>query len=77
MSPEYAIEGAFSVKSDVYSFGVLMIEIVSGKKSRFFNHPGHNLNLMGHVSTNLTLISWQCLYITGLNVNKTMENLLV
>ncbi|KAL1822002.1 hypothetical protein ACET3Z_008780 [Daucus carota] len=48
MSPEYAIEGAFSVKSDVYSFGVLMIEIVSGKKSRFFNHPGHNLNLMGH-----------------------------
>ncbi|KAL8128373.1 hypothetical protein AgCh_015098 [Apium graveolens] len=48
MSPEYAIEGAFSVKSDVYSFGVLMIEIVSGKKSRFFNHPDHNLNLMGH-----------------------------
>ncbi|KAK1391221.1 G-type lectin S-receptor-like serine/threonine-protein kinase [Heracleum sosnowskyi] len=48
MSPEYAIEGAFSVKSDVYSFGVLMIEIVSGKKSRFFDHPSHNLNLMGH-----------------------------
>ncbi|KAL8121727.1 hypothetical protein AgCh_018462 [Apium graveolens] len=51
MSPEYAIEGAFSVKSDVYSFGVLLIEIVSGKKSRFFNHPGHNLNLMGHAWT--------------------------
>ncbi|KAK1399692.1 Receptor-like serine/threonine-protein kinase [Heracleum sosnowskyi] len=48
MSPEYAMEGAFSVKSDVYSFGVLLIEIVSGQKCRFFNHPSHNLNLMGH-----------------------------
>ncbi|KAL8128377.1 hypothetical protein AgCh_015099 [Apium graveolens] len=49
MSPEYAIEGAFSVKSDIYSFGVLVIEIVTGIKCRFFNHPSHNLNLMGHV----------------------------
>ena len=57
MSPEYAIEGAFSVKSDVYSFGVLLIEIVTGKKCRFFRHPDHNLNLIGHVSTNPTLIS--------------------
>ncbi|KAK1391217.1 Receptor-like serine/threonine-protein kinase [Heracleum sosnowskyi] len=48
MSPEYAIEGAFSVKSDVYSLGVLLIEIVTGIKCRFFNHPSHNLNLMGH-----------------------------
>ncbi|WOG90563.1 hypothetical protein DCAR_0309807 [Daucus carota subsp. sativus] len=48
MSPEYAIEGAFSVKSDVYSFGVLLIEIVTGKKCRFFSHPDHNLNLIGH-----------------------------
>ncbi|KAL1821997.1 hypothetical protein ACET3Z_008775 [Daucus carota] len=48
MSPEYAIEGAFSVKSDVYSFGVLLIEIVTGKKCRFFRHPDHNLNLIGH-----------------------------
>lgn len=50
MSPEYAIEGAFSIKSDVYSFGVVVIEIVSGKKNRLFNHPEHSLNLMGHVS---------------------------
>nr|XP_017255580.1 PREDICTED: G-type lectin S-receptor-like serine/threonine-protein kinase At4g27290 [Daucus carota subsp. sativus] len=48
MSPEYAIEGAFSIKSDVYGFGVLMIEIVTGKKNRFFTHPDHNLNLLGH-----------------------------
>ncbi|KAL6651965.1 hypothetical protein ACP70R_010890 [Stipagrostis hirtigluma subsp. patula] len=32
MSPEYAMEGAFSVKSDTYSFGVLVLEIVSGLK---------------------------------------------
>ncbi|KAJ6828302.1 receptor-like serine/threonine-protein kinase SD1-8 [Iris pallida] len=34
MSPEYAMDGIFSVKSDVYSFGVLVLEIVSGKKNR-------------------------------------------
>jgi hypothetical protein len=32
MSPEYAMEGIFSVKSDTYSFGVLLLEIVSGLK---------------------------------------------
>ena len=52
MSPEYAIDGQFSVKSDVYSFGVLLIEIVSGMKNRLFFHPGHSLNLLGHVSMN-------------------------
>nr|XP_017216803.1 PREDICTED: G-type lectin S-receptor-like serine/threonine-protein kinase At4g27290 [Daucus carota subsp. sativus] len=49
MSPEYAIDGQFSIKSDVYSFGVLLIEIVSGKKNRLFYHPDHSLNLLGHV----------------------------
>ncbi|XP_050371398.1 G-type lectin S-receptor-like serine/threonine-protein kinase At4g27290 [Argentina anserina] len=48
MSPEYAIDGVFSVKSDVFSFGVLVLEIVSGKKNRGFSHPDHNLNLLGH-----------------------------
>ncbi|XBI95247.1 hypothetical protein VPH35_031752 [Triticum aestivum] len=32
MSPEYAMEGIFSVKSDAYSYGVLLLEIVSGLK---------------------------------------------
>nr|CAE02988.2 OSJNBa0043L09.7 [Oryza sativa Japonica Group] len=32
MSPEYAMEGTFSVKSDTYSFGILLLEIVSGLK---------------------------------------------
>ncbi|KAI0529644.1 hypothetical protein KFK09_002198 [Dendrobium nobile] len=34
MSPEYAIDGIFSVKSDVFSFGVLTLEIISGQKNR-------------------------------------------
>ena len=49
MSPEYAIDGKFSVKSDVFSFGVLLLEIVSGKKNRKFSDPGHYHNLLGHV----------------------------
>lgn len=50
MSPEYAVDGLFSVKSDVFSFGVLVLEIVSGKKNRGFRHADHKLNLLGHVS---------------------------
>lgn len=50
MAPEYASDGLFSVKSDVFSFGILMLEIVSGKKSRGFYHPDHSCNLIGHVS---------------------------
>nr|POE76385.1 g-type lectin s-receptor-like serine/threonine-protein kinase [Quercus suber] len=48
MSPEYAIDGKFSVKSDVFSLGVLMLEILSGKKDRGFSHPDHHHNLLGH-----------------------------
>ncbi|WMV27251.1 hypothetical protein MTR67_020636 [Solanum verrucosum] len=48
MSPEYAVDGIFSVKSDVFSFGVLVLEIVSCKKNRGFVHQDHNLNLLGH-----------------------------
>ncbi|XP_050212578.1 cysteine-rich receptor-like protein kinase 10 isoform X2 [Mercurialis annua] len=36
MSPEYAMEGIFSIKSDVFSFGVMMLEIISGKKNNGF-----------------------------------------
>ncbi|KAL2242402.1 UNVERIFIED_CONTAM: G-type lectin S-receptor-like serine/threonine-protein kinase [Sesamum indicum] len=48
MSPEYAVEGLFSIKSDVFSFGVLVLEIVSGKRNRGFSHSDHSLNLLGH-----------------------------
>lgn len=50
MSPEYAVDGLFSVKSDVFSFGVLVMEILSGKKNRGFFHHDHHHNLLGHVS---------------------------
>uniref|UniRef100_A0A2N9GD61 Reverse transcriptase domain-containing protein n=1 Tax=Fagus sylvatica TaxID=28930 RepID=A0A2N9GD61_FAGSY len=48
MSPEYAMEGVFSIKSDVYSFGVLMLEIVSGRRNNSFYHAEHVLNLVGY-----------------------------
>ncbi|KAG6424433.1 hypothetical protein SASPL_114851 [Salvia splendens] len=48
MSPEYAIDGVFSVKSDVFSFGVLVLEIVCGKRNRGFCLEDHDLNLLGH-----------------------------
>ncbi|XP_019183340.1 PREDICTED: G-type lectin S-receptor-like serine/threonine-protein kinase At4g27290 [Ipomoea nil] len=48
MSPEYAVDGKFSVKSDVFSLGVLILELVSGKKNRTFRHSDHLHNLLGH-----------------------------
>lgn len=49
ISPEYAVNGLFSIKSDVFSFGVIVLEIVSGKKNREFYHADHTHNLLGHV----------------------------
>ncbi|KAJ0983620.1 hypothetical protein J5N97_011875 [Dioscorea zingiberensis] len=47
MSPEYAMDGIFSVKSDVFSFGVLVLEIISGKKNRGIYLSDPKLNLLG------------------------------
>ncbi|XP_028801016.1 G-type lectin S-receptor-like serine/threonine-protein kinase At1g11410 [Neltuma alba] len=48
MSPEYAMEGIFSIKSDAYSFGILLLEIVTGRKN-----SGHyndiTSTLVGHI----------------------------
>lgn len=60
MSPEYAVDGTFSVKSDVFSFGVLVLEIISGKKNRGFSHPDHKLNLLGHVCLKVSRTYWPC-----------------
>jgi len=49
MSPEYAMEGIFSIKSDVFSFGVLLLEILSGKKNTGF-YQCDSINLIGYVS---------------------------
>lgn len=51
MSPEYALEGVFSIKSDVFSFGVVILEIISGKKNTGFYQSEKALNLLGYVST--------------------------
>ncbi|XP_076935372.1 G-type lectin S-receptor-like serine/threonine-protein kinase At4g27290 isoform X3 [Bidens hawaiensis] len=48
IAPEYAVHGLFSIKSDVFSFGVLVLEIVSGQKSRGFSHEQHGDSLLGH-----------------------------
>ncbi|KAF8752434.1 hypothetical protein HU200_011956 [Digitaria exilis] len=48
MSPEYAMDGLFSMKSDVYSLGVIVLEIVTGKKNRGFYDPELDLNLLGY-----------------------------
>ncbi|KAM3302393.1 G-type lectin S-receptor-like serine/threonine-protein kinase isoform X2 [Capsicum chacoense] len=48
MSPEYAVDGKYSVKSDVFSIGVIILEIVSGKRNRKFCHLDHHHNLLGH-----------------------------
>ncbi|KAF8052214.1 hypothetical protein N665_1587s0001 [Sinapis alba] len=47
MSPEYAMEGHFSIKSDVYSFGVLILEIITGKRKSAFHEESSNL--VGHI----------------------------
>ena len=62
MSPEYAIDGKFSVKSDVFSLGVLLLEIVSGKRNRGFHHPDHHHTLLGHVSSSSNTIVFLPLY---------------
>ena len=50
MSPEYAMDGVFSVKSDVFSFGVLVLEVVSGRKNRGMCGSGEQTSLLSHVS---------------------------
>ncbi|GLT69399.1 hypothetical protein SLA2020_415540 [Shorea laevis] len=52
MSPEYAMEGLFSIKSDVYGFGVILLEIVSGRKNTSFH-------LSDYTHTSLIGYAWE------------------
>ncbi|XP_015897056.2 uncharacterized protein LOC107430690 isoform X2 [Ziziphus jujuba] len=51
MAPEYAFDGQFSIKSDVFSFGILMLEIISGKRSRGYHYHNHGVTLIGYAWT--------------------------
>ncbi|CAL2249559.1 unnamed protein product [Prunus armeniaca] len=48
MSPEYALDGTFSVKSDVYGFGVVLLEIISGKKNTGFYQSQQTFSLISY-----------------------------
>ncbi|XP_060175075.1 G-type lectin S-receptor-like serine/threonine-protein kinase At4g03230 isoform X2 [Lycium barbarum] len=48
MSPEYALDGLFSIKSDVFSFGVVVLEIISGRRNTGFYLSEEALNLLGY-----------------------------
>nr|XP_043626517.1 G-type lectin S-receptor-like serine/threonine-protein kinase At4g03230 [Erigeron canadensis] len=48
MSPEYALDGLFSIKSDVFSFGVVLLEILSGKRNTGFYQIEKNISLLGY-----------------------------
>ena len=67
MSPEYAMDGAFSVKSDTYSFGVILLEIRSDLEislTHIMNFP----NLLAYVSTVACLKFLQCIKKILINV---------
>ena len=43
MAPEYVVLGKLTEKADVYSFGVLIMEIISGKKSKSFVENSYSI----------------------------------
>jgi len=57
MSPEYAMDGVFSLKSDIYSFGVMVLAIITGKRNRGFYEVELDLNLLRYVSSNIYDVS--------------------
>jgi hypothetical protein len=67
MSPEYAMDGAFSVKSDAYSFGVILLEIISSLKISL-THITDFPNLLAYVSMVTCLKFLQCIKKILINV---------
>ncbi|CAJ1931400.1 unnamed protein product [Sphenostylis stenocarpa] len=43
MAPEYVVLGKLTEKADVYSFGVLLMEIISGKRSKSFIQNSYSI----------------------------------
>lgn len=66
MSPEYALDGFFSVKSDVFSFGVVVLEIISGKRNTGFYNSELALSLLGYVSRE-EIFTLFCLFLNFLS----------
>lgn len=62
MSPEYAMEGSFSIKSDAYSFGVLLLEIVTSKRNSG-QYDDISSTLVGHVSIHIEELGFNVLII--------------
>ncbi|KAL6896566.1 hypothetical protein ACP4OV_007138 [Aristida adscensionis] len=49
IAPEYALDGICSIKSDVFSYGVLVLEIISGKKTRgSYQYNGNLYSLIAY-----------------------------
>jgi serine/threonine protein kinase len=55
MSPEYALDGLFSVKSDVFSFGVVVLEILSGKRNTGYFNSDEAQSLLAYVSSTVLI----------------------
>ncbi|CAN0852308.1 Tyrosyl-DNA phosphodiesterase 1 [Linum grandiflorum] len=58
MSPEYLLAGMFSEKSDVFSFGVLLLEIVSGRKTRSFHYEEQHSSLVANLRCRDRIRGW-------------------
>ncbi|KAJ0724630.1 putative protein kinase RLK-Pelle-DLSV family [Helianthus annuus] len=42
IAPEYALHGYLSIKTDVYGFGVLVLELIAGRRMRYFTRCSGN-----------------------------------
>ncbi|XP_047948649.1 G-type lectin S-receptor-like serine/threonine-protein kinase At4g27290 isoform X5 [Salvia hispanica] len=69
MAPEYLMDGKYSEKSDIFSLGVVLLEIISGKRNRGYEHSDHYHNLLGHAwllwqENRIVELMDECLYDT-------------